>query len=164
MPFEIAVVVSKYNTEITSRMLESVLKTLKNAEGIQTGTVVWVPGAFEIPAAAKMIATRQPQPDAIVCLGAIIQGKTDQNAYIANSCTIALQQIQIETGVPISYGIISADTLATAWERTEGPLDRGREAALAAIEMAQLKRKYGRQEHKDLKITPESLSKSFSHS
>jgi len=107
--------------------------------GCSAHEVISVPGSFEVPFACKLLASRGNPPDAIIALGAILRGETDQNTHLSRSCVTSLQRIQLETGVPIGLGIISAQTLQQAWERTRGELNRGREAALAAIAMARLK-------------------------
>lgn len=88
-----------------------------------------------------MMARGEPSVDAVICLGVILQGGTDQNTHLARACAIGLQWAQLETGVPMTFGLISAPSVEVAMDRTRGELDRGREAALAAIEMAELKLK-----------------------
>lgn len=134
-------VVSQFNTEITGRLLDSALTVLAADERIKIGPIVRVPGSFEIPFAAKMMARGEPSVDAVICLGVILQGGTDQNTHLARACAIGLQWAQLETGVPMTFGLISAPSVEVAMDRTRGELDRGREAALAAIEMAELKLK-----------------------
>ena len=139
---KIAVVVADFNTEITRGLLASAQTVIRSGGQAEVSEVIHVPGAFEVAMAAKLIAFQKNPPDAIVCLGAIIQGQTDQNTYLAQSCFSALGMLQLESNIPIGLGIISAPSLSVAMERTRGELDRGREAAEAAILMAGLKQKY----------------------
>lgn len=136
----IAIVVSDFNKAITKRMLASARKTLAAHAEVQTGAIVHVPGCFEIPMAAKMLAAMKTPPDAIICLGAVIKGKTDQNNYILQACALGLEQTQLASNVPMTFGIISAPSEKLARQRSSGKLDRGREAAEAALAMAQLKK------------------------
>ena len=138
MASRVAIVVSSFNEDITNALLRSAQKTLKENHCVVDETIS-VPGAFEIPFACKLIASKKNPPEAIVALGAILRGATDQNTHLIHTCISSLQQIQLETKVPIGLGIICAQTLHQARERTRGKLDRGREAALAAIAMAHLK-------------------------
>ncbi len=135
----IAVVVADFNEEVTNRLLASALKTLTENSETSLDRIVHVPGCFEIPMAAKILSLSHPAPHAIVCLGAVIQGVTDQNTHLMRSVMTGLQSLQLQTGVPVSCGIISAPNLEKALDRTQKDLDRGREAAQAAIAMANLK-------------------------
>lgn len=135
----ISVVVSEFNEEVTNRLLASALKTLTENPEVALGRIVHVPGCFEIPMAVKLLSQSQPAPHAVVCLSAVIQGQTDQNKHLVTCVMNALQSVQLETGMPASCGIISAPNLEMAMDRTQGDLDRGREAAQAAIAMAQFK-------------------------
>ncbi|MBI4669131.1 MAG: 6,7-dimethyl-8-ribityllumazine synthase [Elusimicrobia bacterium] len=137
----LAIIVSTFNKKITGRLLNSAITAVKKHKGAVVGHIVHVPGSFELPMAAKMLTASRPKPDAIICLGVIIQGETDQNTYIANACALGIQKAQLDTGIPIGFGIISADSEKLALARTKGELDRGREAAEAAMAMAELKKK-----------------------
>lgn len=133
------IVASRFNAEITDRLLENCLKTLRErGVGRSAVRVLRVPGAYEIPWAAQELA-RSRRFDAVICLGAVLKGGTPQNDYIADAVIHALQRIALETRTPCILGVIVPDTWKQAVARTRGELDRGRESALAALEMAALK-------------------------
>lgn len=140
----IAVVASRFNAEIVDRLVASCLDTLE-AEGVPKDSVcvVRVPGAFEIPWAAKRLAASGDH-DAVVCLGAVLKGQTPQNHYISQSVFRELHRISTDTGVPCVLGVITPDTWVQAKARTRGSMDRGKESALAALEMAALKAEFDR--------------------
>jgi len=133
------VVVSRFNEFITSRLLSGAQDALTR-HGVKEEDidVAWCPGAFEIPLIAKKMADLG-RYNAVLCLGAVIQGKTPHFEYIAAEVTKGIAQTELETGIPIAYGIITADTLEQAIERAgskEGNM--GAKAAMSAIEMANL--------------------------
>ncbi len=134
-----AVVVSRFNEEITGGLLEGALDTLEQAEVSSDDiTVVRVPGAFEIPLAAMRLA-ETGQFDAVVTIGCLIKGDTMHFEYIASACSQGIVQASTATGVPIAFGVLTTLTEEQAMARSEpGPDNKGREAALAAIEMATL--------------------------
>lgn len=134
-----AVVVSRFNEEITGRMLESCLKELR-AGGVSDSRIftAWVPGAFELPWAARELAATK-RYDAVVCLGCVLKGQTPQNDYIAAAVCHNLQKVSLDTGTPCILGVITPKTYAQALARTRGDMDRGKEYGLAALEMAELK-------------------------
>lgn len=137
------VVVSRYNENITSALLDGAVKTLKRhgatAEQI---TQIWVPGAFEIPAAAMALA-ETGQFAAIVCLGCLIKGETAHFDYISQAAAHGISRVSLDTGVPCTFGVLTVDTLEQALARATADGDnKGAEAALAAIEMAQLMEKF----------------------
>ena len=138
------VVVSRFNDFITSRLLDGAKDTLIRHEVKDSDIeVAWCPGSFELPLVAKRMA-QSGKYDAVLCLGAVIQGGTPHYAYISAEVTKGIAQVSLETGVPISYGIITADTLDQAIERAgvkEG--NQGAKAALSAIEMANLLKAMG---------------------
>jgi len=135
---KVAIVVSRFNEEVTSRLLASCLKTLK-AEGWTDARlkVVHVPGGYEIPWAVQELA-RTGRYAAVVALGCVLKGATPQNDHIAGSLVRSLHRISLETRVPVILGVLTPNTWKQAMARTKGALDRGREAALAALEMAAL--------------------------
>jgi 6,7-dimethyl-8-ribityllumazine synthase len=101
-------------------------------------SVTWVPGAFELPAAAHRIAA-SGEVDAIVCVGAVIRGETPHFDYVAGAAATGILQAAITTGVPITFGVLTVDTTEQAEARAGGKLgNKGFEAAMAAIEMANL--------------------------
>jgi 6,7-dimethyl-8-ribityllumazine synthase len=99
-----------------------------------------VPGAFEIPQAANVVA-RALKPDAIVCLGCVIRGATPHFEYISSAVASGITSAAIATGVPMSFGVLTTNSVEEALERAAGPANKGREAALAALEMAALARR-----------------------
>jgi 6,7-dimethyl-8-ribityllumazine synthase len=141
-----AVVVSRFNEEITAGLLQGALDTLEQAE-VSTDdiTVVRVPGAFEIPLTAMRLA-ETGQFDAVVTIGCLIKGDTMHFEYIASACSQGIVQASTATGVPIAFGVLTTLTEDQALFRSEpGPENKGREAALAAIEMATLLREIERE-------------------
>lgn len=132
---EIGIVVSRFNRNVTQRLLDGCLKTLKSRGVSQKRIRVrWVPGAFEIPCAvSRMIHADRPR--AVISLGAILKGETPQNVYIAQACAYGLTRIAVETRIPCIFGIIVPDTMKQALARTRGSLHRGVEAAQVALEV-----------------------------
>jgi 6,7-dimethyl-8-ribityllumazine synthase len=133
------IVVSRFNDFITGRLLDGAKDALVRHEVTEGDIdVAWCPGSFEVPLIAKKMA-QSGKYDAVLCLGAVIQGATPHYAYIATEVTKGIAQVNMETGIPVAYGMITADTLEQAIERAgvkEGNL--GAKAALSAIEMANL--------------------------
>ena len=131
---KIGVVVSRFNAFVTDKLLESALGALKK-EGAKDDdvTVVKVPGAWEIPFATRELAR---SCDAIVALGAVIRGDTAHFEYVSNESIRGIADVQAESGVPVSLGILTTENEEQATARA----DKGIEAALAALEMANLKR------------------------
>lgn len=133
------IVVSRFNEEITSRLLKSCVETLKSRGVAQQRLSVYeVPGAYEIPWAAQEMAL-SGKVDVLIALGAVLKGATPQNEHIARSVIRQLHQMALSTRVPCVLGVITPDTMAQARARTKGSLDRGRESALAALELAELR-------------------------
>ena len=137
--FRFAVVVSRFNEFITERLLEGALDCLLR-HGAEEGDLhlVRVPGAFELPYAAKRLAASNGY-DAVIALGAVIRGATPHFDYVAGEAAKGIASASLETGVPIIFGVITANTIDEAIERagTKGG-NKGFEAALSAIEMASL--------------------------
>jgi 6,7-dimethyl-8-ribityllumazine synthase len=134
-----AVVVSRFNLEITQGLLAGARDALEQA-GVSASahTVVWVPGAFELPLTVQRLA-ESGDYDAIVCLGCLIKGDTMHFEYIAESVTHGLAQVALQSGIPIAFGVLTTLTEAQAAERAApGPGNKGAEAARAALEMASL--------------------------
>ena len=133
------IVVSRFNSFLTQKLLDGAVDTLKrHGAGENDIEVVWVPGSFEIPYAAKKMA-KDKKFNAVICLGVVIRGGTPHFEYIANEVAKGIANISLETGVPTIFGIITSDTLEQAIERSgtkQG--NRGEAAALSAIEMANL--------------------------
>ena len=138
------VVVSRFNEFLTKKLLEgaqdALLRHGVNEEDID---IAWVPGSFEIPLAAKkLIQTKRY--DAVICLGAVVRGGTPHFEYIASEVTKGVAKVGLDAGLPVVFGVITADTLEQAIERAgtkEG--NRGFQAAVDAIEMANLLRSIG---------------------
>ena len=134
-----AVVVSKYNDFVTDRLQAAALAALAGA-GVEDGnvTVLRVPGAFEIPSAARHAAATGGY-HAIVCLGCLIRGATPHFEYIASAVSHGLTEAAAATGVPMTFGVLTTNSVEEAVERAgEGPSNKGWEAATAAVEMATL--------------------------
>ena len=139
---KIAIVVSRFNGRITARLLEGAKEALGKTGVSESDIEVWkTPGSFEIPLVAKKIAQGKNRPDAIICLGAIIRGETPHFDFVAAEVSKGIAQVSLETGVPLIFGIITADTKEQAEERAGGKMgNRGYEAALSAVEIATLLR------------------------
>lgn len=134
-----AIVVARFNEFITSRLLEGCENTLRR-HGVRPEQidVVWVPGSFEIPTAAREIA-RKKLADAIVCLGCVIRGNTAHYDHVCNQTAKGIAEVGRRTGVPAIFGVLTCDTLEQAVERAGTKMgNAGRSAALAALEMASL--------------------------
>jgi len=141
--FRFAIVYSRFNEAITTRLRDGAHAALVEA-GARAADVetVCVPGAFEVPQAARCLG-ETGRFDAIVCLGCVIRGDTPHFEYIASSVAHAIQDASAETGVPMAFGVLTTDSVAQAEERSvEGRGNKGFEAAAAAIEMAQLFRRW----------------------
>ncbi len=133
------IVVSRYNSFITNRLLEGALDALNRNGAEDRDIEVWkVPGSFEIPLAAKKMV-RSKKHDTIICLGAILKGATPHYDYIATEVTKGIASVSLEFEIPISFGIITTDTLEQAVERAGSRMgNKGYEAAVSAIEMVNL--------------------------
>ena len=138
----LAIVVSRFNSFITERLLSGALDALTRAGADEKKIeVVRVPGSFEIPVAAKTLA-QSGRYDAIITLGCIIRGETQHFDYISAEVTRGIQLAAIETGVPISFGVLTTDNLEQAVDRAGAKSgNKGAEVALAAVEMANLLKK-----------------------
>ena len=137
----IAIACSRFNDLITDRLLAGARDTLER-HGVDAGSVieVWAPGAFELPLVAKTLAA-SGEVDAVICLGAVIRGATGHYDLVAGQCASGIQSAQLETGVPIIFGVLTTETIEQAIERAGTKLgNKGSEAAVAAIEMADLLR------------------------
>jgi 6,7-dimethyl-8-ribityllumazine synthase len=137
----IAIVAGRWNDLIVSRLIGGAQDALLRLGASATNlTLVRVPGSFEIPLAAKKLA-ESGRCDAIICVGAVIRGETPHFDYIAAEVTKGMAAVSLETGVPIAYGIITADTVEQAINRAGVKAgNKGFEAAMAAVEMANLLR------------------------
>lgn len=134
-----AIVASRFNEFITSRLLAGALDALKR-HGCEDEdvTVVYVPGAFEIPFIAKKLAESKAF-DAVVCLGCVIRGQTPHFDYVAGESAKGIAHVALATGVPTVYGVLTTDTLEQAIDRAGAKAgNKGYDAALGAIELANL--------------------------
>ena len=139
-----AIVVSRFNEEITSGLLAGARRALSDA-GVSEAdvTLVHVPGAFEIPAAALRLA-QTGRFDAIICLGCLIKGDTMHFEYIAEAASHGIMNVSVATGVPVAFGVLTTVTDDQAIARSApGDGNKGREAAVAAVEMATLFKRLG---------------------
>ena len=149
-----AIVVSRFNSFITDRLLASALDALERAgAGSEDVDVAHVPGSFESPLAAKKLAATG-EYDALIAIGCILRGETAHYDYVCSETARGLQLAQMESGLPIIFCVLTCDTLEQAIDRAglKGG-NKGFEAALAAIEMAQLSRKLGASEAKPARIS-----------
>jgi len=136
------VVVGRFNAFIGERLLEAAVEALvrQGAEPAQI-EVVHVPGAYEMPLAAKAMAVSKKY-DAIIALGAVIRGETPHFDYVAGSCARGLAQVALDLDLPVAFGVLTVDNVQQAIERAGGKAgNKGKEAALAAIEMVNLLKK-----------------------
>ncbi len=134
-----AIVVSRFNDFITNKLLDGAVDALLKHETVEQNVdIIKVPGAFEIPLTAKIIAEKKKH-NAIICLGTIIRGATSHFEYVAAEATKGIASASLETGIPISFGILTTDSIEQAVERAGSKSgNKGWDAALVAIEMAQL--------------------------
>ena len=137
---KIDLIVSRFNDFIASRLLDGALDCLRrHGARDEDLTVYRVPGSFEIPYLAARLARRQPPPDAIICLGAVIRGATDHYQYVADGMARGIARIALDSDVPVILGVLTTDTIEQAIERAGAKSgNKGADAALAAIEMANL--------------------------
>lgn len=134
-----ALVISRFNSLISNRLLKGALDALeRNGAQPDDITVVWVPGSFEIPLAAKKLAATKKH-DAVICLGALIRGETPHFEYIASAVTKALAALSTEAGIPVAYGILTCNATEQAIERAGLKAgNKGFDAAMSAIETVQV--------------------------
>lgn len=134
------IVCARWNPTVTDAMLAAALETLRRRGARASDvSVVRVPGAFELPSGARALLDSR-KPDALVVLAAIIRGETMHHEVLAYAVSWALGALSVQTGVPLGFGVLTCDTMDQARERT----DKGVEAAEAAIEMANLRRRLRR--------------------
>lgn len=143
--FRFAVIVSRFNERITSSLCDAAIASLREAGAPAADVEVFqVPGAFELPQAARC-AAESARFDAVICLGCVIRGATPHFEYISSAAAHGVMDAAGDTGIPIAFGVLTTDTEAQAEERAgDGADNKGREAAAAAIEMAVLFRRMGR--------------------
>ena len=134
----IAVVVSRFNEDVSKRLLRGALGALEE-HAIDDPDVFWVPGSLELPVTALALAERGGH-DAIVCLGCVIRGETYHFELVASQAAAGIMQVQLDTGVPVTFGVLTTDDREQALARSGPKNNKGAEAAEAAIEMANLLR------------------------
>lgn len=139
------IVLSRFNNFISERLLEGALDALRRSGAEEADcSVVRVPGSFEIPLAAKKLA-KSGRYDAIICLGCVIRGATPHFEYIATEVTKGIASITLESEVPVSFGVLVTDTIEQAIERAGTKVgNKGFDAAMTAIEMANLMKEIGK--------------------
>lgn len=135
----VAIVVARFNETIGKQLLDGALDCLKRHQVADSDiSVVWVPGAFEIPSVVKRIA-ESGEVDAIVCLGAVIRGETAHFDYVAGHASNGIGAVALESGLPVTNGVLTTESTEQAMDRAGGKMgNKGAEAALAAIEMTNL--------------------------
>lgn len=136
---KIGVVVSRFNEKVTDKLLQGALEGLEACGVSQRNVdVVSVPGAFEIPGAAKKLI-QASKLDAVVCLGAVIKGQTEHFTFVSSAAQQGILQVSLESGVPCTFGVLTTDTVEQAMGRAGGLFgNKGYEAATDAVEMANL--------------------------
>jgi len=135
----IAVVVARFNDDVTSKMLEGAREALEK-HGVTEFDIAWVPGAFELALAARKLAETK-RYDAIVCLGTVIRGETPHFDYVAGETARGIMEVGRDTGVPAVFGVTTPNDLEQAMERAGGKKgNKGFDAVVTAIEMANLLR------------------------
>ncbi len=137
-----AIIVSRFNDFITNKLLDGAVDALlRHGVADQNIDTIKVPGAFELPLTAKIVAGKKTY-DAVICLGTIIRGATPHFEYVASESAKGIAAAAMDTGVPIAFGVITADTIEQAVERAGTKSgNKGWDAAMVAIEMAQLLKK-----------------------
>ena len=137
--FRFALIASRWNDFITARLVEGALDALERLGADEKSVELYkVPGSFEIPLLALKLASSEKY-DAVICLGTIIRGQTPHFEYIAGEVTKGIAQAGMQTGVPVVYGIVTADTLEQAIDRAGVKLgNKGFEAAMSAVELVNL--------------------------
>ncbi len=139
-----AIVASRFNEFITSKLLEGALDMLRRHGAAEDAVdVAWVPGAFEIPLAAKKLAA-SGKYDAVICVGAVIRGATSHYDYVCSEVSKGIAQAGLSTGVPVIFGVVTTENIEQAVERAGTKAgNKGADGAMAAMEMANLLKKIG---------------------
>ncbi len=134
-----AIVVARFNEFITSKLLSGAVDCLERHEAKSDDiTVVWVPGAFEIPLAAQKLAASK-KFDAVICLGAVIRGSTPHFDYVCSEVAKGIGHVTLDTGVPVAFGVLTTENIQQAVERAGTKAgNKGVDAAMTAIEMTNL--------------------------
>lgn len=137
-------VVARFHEAISTRLLEGAVEALSR-HGVREKDirVVWVPGSFELPQIALALA-RSRRYHALICLGVVIRGETPHWEHVARTAAEGISHVGLSTGIPTAFGVITAENQEQAWARSGGKVNRGEEAAVAALEMARLAQDLGR--------------------
>ena len=141
-----AVAAARFNEIVTSKLVDGALACFRaHSVSEDDVLVVWVPGAFELPLAAQRLAATGLY-DGVVCLGAVIRGETDHYDYVCAEAARGIQDVQLATGVPCAFGVLTVDNMEQALERSGGgKRDTGRHAAEAVVALARLREELGAQ-------------------
>jgi 6,7-dimethyl-8-ribityllumazine synthase len=137
----VAIAASRFNDLITERLLAGAKDGLIR-HGVDDGsiTVAWAPGAFELPLVAQRLAS-SGEYDAVICLGAVIRGDTGHYEHVAGQCAAGIERVQLDTGVPVIFGVLTTENIEQAIERAGTKAgNKGFESAMTAVEMADLLR------------------------
>lgn len=138
--FNIALVISRFNEEVTQALYEGALARLHELNFAKEHiTIVWVPGAVEIPVTAQHLA-RTDHYEAIICLGAVIRGETDHYDYVCQQVSYACQRVALKNDLPVIFGILTTETEEQALARATGSENKGRYCVDAALEMVSILR------------------------
>ena len=135
----IGIAAARFNAEVVERLVATARDELVRL-GVRPEDIVLVrvPGAFELPIAARALLRSATPPDAVICLGAVIQGETRHFDFVAGAAATGILQVGLETGRPVIFGVLTTDTIAQALDRADGSHRRGADAARDAVEMARL--------------------------
>jgi 6,7-dimethyl-8-ribityllumazine synthase len=136
----VGLVRARWNTDIVERLADGVRRGLRDLGVLDDDVIeVSVPGSFEIPFGARTLAT-SGTVDAVVCIGAVVRGETSHYELVAGECASGVQQVQLTTGIPVAFGVLTTEDEKQALARSEGPGGHnvGEEAAWVAVEMARL--------------------------
>jgi 6,7-dimethyl-8-ribityllumazine synthase len=130
MSYKIAIVASEYNSVIMDRLIAGAKRALKDNEQV----TIRVPGSFELPLAVKRAALSKKY-DAVVALGCVMRGETPHFEYISSAVSHGLEQVTLETGIPVGFGVLTVNTVQQAMDRCGDSANKGFEAAATALEM-----------------------------
>lgn len=143
--FKFGIVVSRFNEFLSAKLLDGAIDALKRHDAAEENIeVAWVPGSFEMPLVAQKMAVSKNY-DAVICLGVIIRGDTPHAEYISSEVAKGIAKINLDVGIPVSFGVITADTTDQAIERAGTKAgNKGWQAAVSAIEMVNLLKEFGK--------------------
>jgi 6,7-dimethyl-8-ribityllumazine synthase len=138
----VGIACSRFNGAITIRLLDGALDALFECGVARSDvTVLWAPGAFELPLLAQAMATAKEPLDVVIALGAVIRGDTGHYEVVAGECARGVQSVQLSTGVPVVFGVLTTNHVKQALERSQNDeTNKGRESAVTALEMVSLLR------------------------